>query len=243
MKSIRTIIICISGKKTGPPVPRPRISLYCYLLSVGAATRPVDDDTVIVPFRIHAGAVVWRCRPDFTGARQRGGADRQSDPPAARRILSVRQTAESARPRTSCRRRGIAFSPRPGTRLPVVPNTALSTVFYTPTGIFFSSNGRSKVHHKTFGQSAPPLPFWGGPWRPKRRGRRAARRRTARGAVVTTRQSRVFCRQHGWMVRADEAHTPRRRRRRRRVKNRFSSGGDGRAGGRQRWRRPFGCGP
>jgi len=47
----------------------------------------------------------------------------------------------------------------------------------------------------------------------------------ARGvaAAATTRQSRVFCRQHGWMVRADEAHTPRRRR----VKNRFSSGGDG----------------
>lgn len=62
-------------------------------------------------------------------------------------------------------------------------------------------------------------------------------RRTMRGAAaMTTRQSRVFCRQHGWMVRvADEAHTPRRRR----VKNRFSSGplhvagmgggGDGRA--------------
>lgn len=65
-------------------------------------------------FRVHAwgraareAVAVWRCRPDFTGARQRGGADRQSDPPAAataaaRRILSVRQTVESPAARTSC---------------------------------------------------------------------------------------------------------------------------------------------
>jgi len=130
-------------------VPRPRISLYCYLLSVGAATRPVDDDTVIVPFRIHAGAVVWRCRPDFTGARQRGGADRQSDPPAARRILSVRQTAESPRPRTSCRRRGTAFSPRsttgwvPGYRSSRIPRYRRR--FTLVRAFFPSSNGRSKV--------------------------------------------------------------------------------------------------
>lgn len=62
-----------------------------------AATHVVD--TVIVLYaRVWAAVAVWRCRPDFTGARQRGGADQQSDPPlaaAARRILSVRQTAES----------------------------------------------------------------------------------------------------------------------------------------------------
>jgi len=29
-------------------------------------------------------AAVWRCRPDFTGARQRGGADRPTDRPAIR---------------------------------------------------------------------------------------------------------------------------------------------------------------
>lgn len=89
MKIRRNIIFPV---RTGP---QPRISLYRYLLSVGAATRRPPDDTVIVPY---ARAVVWRCRPDFTGARQRGGADRQSDPPTARRILSVRQTAESSRP-------------------------------------------------------------------------------------------------------------------------------------------------
>lgn len=64
---------------------------------------------------LRASVAVWRCRPDFTGAWQRGGADQQSDPPAAaaRRILSVRQTAESpAHPNQLWRSNFIDFSSR-----------------------------------------------------------------------------------------------------------------------------------
>lgn len=78
----RILLLFVIYLSTPPPVV------------VVVATHVVD--TVIVLYT-RVWAAVWRCRPDFTGARQRGGADQQSDPPpaAARRILSVRQTAES----------------------------------------------------------------------------------------------------------------------------------------------------
>lgn len=164
MKIRRNIIFPV---RTGPP---PRISLYRYLLSVGAATRRPPDDTVIVPY---ARAAVWRCRPDFTGARQRGGADRQSDPPTARRILSVRQTAESSRPEPVAAAAGAS-------RFLRIAGRRVLQRCYPVTG---------RRHRRDFCSSETVAQ------RPRVR-RRLARPRLAVGAVFSTSKAAKTCGRH-----------------------------------------------
>lgn len=149
MKIRRNIIFPV---RTGPPPPR--TSLYRYLLSIGAATRRPADDTVIVPY---ARAAVWRCRPDFTGARQRGGADRQSDPPTARQILSVRQTAESSRPEPVAAVAGasrflrIGWPPSSSTTIPGYLSPVYLSTTVTDVIIFLAE--RSSKGHLAGGQN------------------------------------------------------------------------------------------
>jgi len=118
--------------------------------------------------------VVWRCRPDFTGARQRGGADRPTGNPIRRRrrlrILSVCQTAESEvlKPvewyigrgaigtRKTEKRRSVNWKHHGG-RVP------RDTVSPPPAVGFIEKNPANKPHDDV------------------------------------THQSRVFCRQRGWM--------------------------------------------
>lgn len=120
--------------------------------------------------------------------------------------------------RTSCRRRrGIAFSPHrrpprssttlPGYRSPMYVGTTIIDVISVLAKRSPKDRGSCDVWPPPVGRQDHFFGVDGG--------RYAVWRRTARGVAavaVTTRQSRVFCRQHGWMVRADEAHTPQRRR-------------------------------
>lgn len=198
-----------------------KTGLWVLLFIINLFTPTVATHVVVDTVIVAAAAVcaVWRCRPDFTGARQRGGADRQSDPPpaaavvaAACRILSVRQTAESPVRTlwTSCvEYSNLVLSVRLSRSLAIkyYYRLALNTVILYYIYIFrrvpiINSFGftREKTPHdvlfERFRNGWPAVVMAD-----------ETSSRTGGEQTTTTRQFCVFCRQHGWMVRADEAHT------------------------------------